>query len=515
MKKVGTLGFALILSLFVGLLVPALANAETIKGHEHLKDYLMRFHKNPAETVNQSPVEGAEPFYKTKSFTVSNEFNKNFSSTFTNQFNDVARDLRQLFYRDMRPFAAPTDDDKVENLVEGTILRNLAEIEKSNLRKAQLEKQPWSDSYWPMARGLIGNRYADPNFPEGFVWVNNHSYVQSRPAWSIFAAGSGEIQNLAPAEKYDLIVGDSQTSLTQSVWSKGQYYYDTYGMVESWMGLCHGWAPASFMYPTPEKHVDVASPNGRTIRFYPSDIKALASLMWGTTHVQPRFVGVKCKSRYPDYDEVGRLTSDICFDSSAATWHMGVVSQLGANRRSMVMDATYNYEVWNHALYAYDYVYFNPQTLEPTQRLNKAIVPASRFNIDKFKKYRAPGTSSIVGISMNVTYMIPLHSTHSESQTNLTKTVNFVYDLELDDKGEIIGGEWYTNLHPDFLWTPALNARAVSVADNGIEPMSWDMNGPMPGTWMSAAKTAAMRGQPLAAIVERLVEQSRAQTVQP
>ncbi|HEX4925990.1 MAG TPA: hypothetical protein VFV50_17995, partial [Bdellovibrionales bacterium] len=172
--------------------------------------------------------------------------------------------------------------------------------------------------------------------------------------------------------------------------------------------------------------------------------------------------------------------------------------------------ATYNYEVWNHAIYGYEYVYFNPQTLEPTKRLNKAIVPVSRFTIDKFKKYRSPETHSVIGVSMNVTYMTPLRSNHSENQTNLNKTVNFVYDLELNDKGEIVGGEWYTHFHPDFLWTPAVGARAVSVADDGINPAEWDASSPLPTSWMTAGRTAGTRGQPLAAIVERLVDRSKA-----
>lgn len=476
------------------------AQAEILSGHEQVKAFLVRFHQDPKFAMNSITTDGFEPFIP-KKFDVGN------------QFNDISRDFKKMFMTDYSFYSAPAENDRVENLVEGTIVRNLLELDKMGLKKSQLDTMPWSDSYWPMARGLIGNRYADPNFPEGYSWAANRAYISSRPAWSEFASGNG--LNLSPAEKYDLLVGDSNTTLTNSVWSKGQYYYDTYGMVESWMGLCHGWAPASFMYPQPMKAVDVQSANGRTIRFFPSDIKALASLEWGATQVQPKFVGVKCKSRYPEYDEVGRIINDTCVDSNPGTWHMGVVNQVGALKRGLVMDATYNYEVWNHAIYGYDYVYFNPQTLEPTKIFSKAAIPVSRFAIDKFRKYRSPDAATIVGVSMNLTYIIPIRSSHSESQSNLSKTVNFIYDLELNAAGEIVGGEWYTNLHPDFLWTPAVGSRAVSIADGEINPAEWDLSTPLPASWMRAAGTASHRGQPLAAIVERLVESAKAVNVQP
>ena len=44
------------------------------------------------------------------------------------------------------------------------------------------------------------------------------------------------------------------------------------------MGICHGWAPAAFMVQRPTKMVEVLAADGKTkIKFYPSDIKALAN----------------------------------------------------------------------------------------------------------------------------------------------------------------------------------------------------------------------------------------------
>jgi hypothetical protein len=429
-------------------------------------------------------------------------------------YNQFTNEFERFSLGKVGSWAAPSEEDKVENLVDGSIIKSIFEMEKS-LKAATLEKQPWSDSYWPMARGLIGNRYADGGFPDGFNWSANFNYIQSHNAWNIYSSG-GSTDALAPSEKYDLLVGDSTLSLTRTAWAKGQYYFQTYGVVESWMGLCHGWAPASYMYPTPEHSIVVTSPSGRPIRFYPSDVKALASLAWGTTGVKPKFVGVKCKERYPKYDENGRLMTEYCLDSNAATWHVGIVSQLGLNKRSLVMDATYNYEVWNHSIISYDYKYFNPQTLEPSNRLGKSLMPIARITGDKFKKYRHPDTHSVVGVEMTVTYNAPLRSNHAERQSNLTKTVIFVYDLELDANGDIIGGEWHTNNHPDFLWTPISDSRPLSIADVSVNPGEWTGVGPVPESWASAARTASMKsGQPLAALVDALVALSNAPETVP
>lgn len=32
--------------------------------------------------------------------------------------------------------------------------------------------------------------------------------------------------------------------------------------------------------------------------------------------------------------------------------------------------------------------------------------------------------------------------------------VEYRYDLELNSQGQVIGGEWYSQIHPDFIWTP-------------------------------------------------------------
>jgi hypothetical protein len=41
----------------------------------------------------------------------------------------------------------------------------------------------------------------------------------------------------------------------------------------------------------------------------------------------------------------------------------------------MVIDASYDYEVWNQPVYAYTYRYFNPETGKEAKILSAAIIP--------------------------------------------------------------------------------------------------------------------------------------------
>src|SRR5690606_28832577 len=53
-----------------------------------------------------------------------------------------------------------------------------------------------------------------------------------------------------------------------------------------WEGICHGWATAAGIVPRPIHTVDIRLPSGKNLRFYPSDLKGLASLLWANSLVQ-------------------------------------------------------------------------------------------------------------------------------------------------------------------------------------------------------------------------------------
>jgi hypothetical protein len=278
------------------------------------------------------------------------------------------------------------------------------------------------------------------------------------------------------------------------------------------MGICHGWAPAAYMLPRPARAVTLPSFDGsQEIKFYPSDIKALASYIWARANPPTRFIGGRCHDKDPKRDSVGRIVSANCFDTNPGTWHMSMVNQIGVSHRSLVMDATYDYEVWNQPVYGYEYTYFNPQYMEPVAKLSDAGVTPAQFTRDKFKKYRSPDAAKIVGVAMTVTYMLETTPNHDETDSperDNIRTVRYMYDLELDSKGEIVGGEWYSNYHPDFLWTPPQGAAARSVWDAYLSG-SWAPGQPLPDAWKNTAKAGAHSGEVLGQIVEGLFERAK------
>ncbi len=406
--------------------------------------------------------------------------------------------------------AAFAVNDQASNLVDNFSHFGLQSMESSGLKSARLRTTPWSCDYWAICRGILGKRYADPGFPQSTDWKECYDYVQSRSVASILASGNAAaIDLLSPAEKYDILVGDSNYTLTKKMWAEGRYYYERNGSVATWMGICHGWAPAAYMLPRPTGTVRVLAADGHTwLTFYPSDIKGLASLLWAKVPSRSKFIGGRCNETNPPVDPQNkRILSDRCFDTNPGTWHLAVVNQIGASGRSMVIDATFDYEVWNQPMVGYQYWYFNPQRMVYQNNLSAATVSKNSFTNDKFAKYRSPQTDSMVGIVMDVSYTVetaPNHSTtDSPSADSITK-VRYFYDLELDFSGRIIGGEWYLNRHPDFLWTPPPGARAQTSSEPGG---SWPDGQPVPSNWRSAAASASnASSSPLAAIVERLIE---------
>jgi hypothetical protein len=163
--------------------------------------------------------------------------------------------------------------------------------------------------------------------------------------------------------------------------------------------------------------------------------------------------------------------------------------------------------VWNQPLYSYSYSYFNPQTQKPVGSLDEARVDKANFTGDKFARWRAPSGVFMVGVSMQLVYVAettPAHVTSDSPSRDRLVQVNYMYDLEHDQNGVIIGGEWYLNQHPNFLWTPPPGSQPVSSQDRAATG-NWG-GGPIPDSWGDAAAAASADGQPLAKIVNALFQ---------
>lgn len=475
--------------------------------HEELQRVLDEFERDPRAAMDRVPVKQGEGAARAPSPFSAQAIA---DGTYVEQ-----RDrIRGLLYTppaegESLEEMAIARNDRPESLVDELRYVKPADMDAAGLSRAALAESPWSDDYWGIYLGILGKRYADPSFPASEDWKANFDYVKAHPVAGIVASGdAAAVERLSPSEKYDLLVGDARGTLTAAMWAEGQQYHDSQGKVERWMGICHGWAPGAFMLPRPRKAVTSLAADGKTqLRFYPSDIKALASLLWANARTETRFIGGRCSEKAPKADANGRVLLASAFDTNPGTWHMCVVNQIGAGKRSFVMDATYDYEVWNQPVYAYQYWYFNPQALKIVPSLREATVARGDFKRDPFRKYRTSNHAAVAGVVMRVKYVVetrPSHAPEDAPARDAIEKVDYYYDLELDQAGVILGGEWYQNRHPDFLWTPPKGARAVSSWDARATG-AWRADAVMPASWRSAAAGAAASGQPLSKIVEGLL----------
>ena len=67
---------------------------------------------------------------------------------------------------------------------------------------------------------------------------------------------------------------------------------------------------------------------------------------------------------------------------------------------------------------------------------------------------------------MRVTYVGENSPSQVEFQESHFTNIEFEYDLELDSKNKIIGGEWYSDNHPDFLWVADRLSYPETYGDN-------------------------------------------------
>jgi Transglutaminase elicitor len=401
----------------------------------------------------------------------------------------------------------------------------LEEIDAKGLLKGDLPEAPWSGSYWPIYQGSAAARYASKSFVELQPdWKAYYNFMRTANLESVLTKGSDlDMDSLSPAEKYDLLIGvpsaankSSEGFLTPSLWAEGRRYFENYGKVETWMGICHGWAPAAFMVPRPAKAVVAQGipERAQKIKFYPADTKGLVSLLWAKGDFQTHSVGGRCENKNPKVDpESGRLLEPECFDVNPALWHMTLVNQLGLAKRSFVIDAAYDYEVWNQPIKSYRYRYFNPQTGVVAFNAAAATIKKADYSKDKFAKFRSARAAAYVGVQMELTYVSENWNFQAETDdasTDVLRTVTYLYDLELDANGNLMGGEWYRNEHPDFEWMVLDGARAESSGDARVSREGWmPSSGQIPAFWRDIAiATARFNGEPLAAIIEPIVQES-------
>ncbi len=405
-----------------------------------------------------------------------------------------------------RPYETEKIRSSIERMTENSnFLWNIYEMEKQTLEMRNTKVQPWGGHFWSLNNGMIAVDYHDPIAPIEIVWQWNAADYFNNRAVNIHKLGidlpQNKLNKLSPAEKYDLLLGDTSFDLTNKIWNYASSWgskkklgflksiempegYSSPKPTQSiayWEGICHGWATASGYVPRPEKTVNVKLPNGKNLPFYPDDLKALASLMWAHSDVQNRVLveGGRCNQKDPKKDKYGRYTDteiDLnetqlnpnCADVHPAIFHVSLLNILGIEGRSFVLDHNPAGSVGNQPVSGYTFSYFNPITGKNGTLTNSLLSVAELGSKDKFVSSRNPETTHIVGVEMTIRYVnwaTPTKLPTDSMRQDKIIDMDFNYDLEISADGRIVGGQWRINKDgsaggpfskpnmPDFFWT--------------------------------------------------------------
>ena len=402
--------------------------------------------------------------------------------------------------------------DNARTLVDKNItplFTSVIEIHEKGLSKSQLDLEFWTGSFWPMAAGLVAGRLADQKFLKESDWKAKLEFIKSNPAPTYVPINN---HLLSPSEKYELLIGDSGNVLSNFMWRKGQDMMDKFDEIFPWAGMCDGMAMAAINLPRPKKAVALWSIDGKNkIKFYPEDIKALGTLLFKQGRYPHIVIGQRCSEEPPTFSENGRYSKPECFNTNPGTFHIALANQIGRGRRSFVMDSTAGVEIWNFPILGYEFKYFNPQTLYYSDNPKQAIIHIGEFTNDIFSQTRSPNTTYVVGVDINLNILKDrkaLFINLEGPEHNASSTTSYRYDLELDQKGNILGGEWYGHAHPDFLWIANKGAIAKGPLDGQLKG-KWDPKKELfPQTWVEPAIRSSKLGIVPHQIVKALFELS-------
>ncbi len=299
------------------------------------------------------------------------------------------------------------------------------------------DHMPWSDTWWPNNRGGIATRWqvseAYPNIRFG-----NRDQERAR----VMRMSTEEIKRLSASEKYDISQGDYNFSLTKTVLRQ------TNPNAPDWFGICDGWTAAALAHREPAP-ATVTNPDGLSVQFGSSDVKGLlahfyAKQVSGSSSHQ---IGKRCQTWFGD-----------CEDTHAASFHLVITNQIGFLNRPFGADVDgtaeddpeyertgrrkthreYQFEIWNQPVFAYS------TRITGTDPCTTGCRDTAR------------GTVRKVRMETIMTYADDDHPVWQASigtEDFFQESRKYQYWLEIDFRGNIVGGSWVSEDRPDYLWT--------------------------------------------------------------
>ena len=277
--------------------------------------------------------------------------------------------------------------------------------------------------------------------PERVPYVGSW-YPQSKGGTNIRMRGN------SPLEKYDAVFNAS-SSAKAADWERKNHTVSAGDSSAGWAGHCNGYSAAASRQSEPQKQVT----RGGTV-FYPEDIKALLA----EVHMGAKFYflgGNRCGliengSLTPPQNRQDRTTMGICDDVNPGTFHVAVANWIGIQKYPLIADIHGKEQVWNYPQWKYKIESREVDAAE-ANRIIQGPNPDAVYTFN-------PAAKSFRSVSMTLTHSEAFSTEALTSQVEASKRYKdavYYYILELDDVGNIIGGEWVAGSqkeHPDFIW---------------------------------------------------------------
>ena len=219
------------------------------------------------------------------------------------------------------------------------------------------DKKPWPGSYWPTYTDSINHRWAGPTTASPSEKYAEAFGLTGLPDRVSAAYGIDSRPTSASCTV------DSQCSSGEACAIRDGH--DSGLCIETWFGICHAWAPAAVLQPAPQHPV---VHNGVT--FEVNDLRALVAL----THdkgLTSKTVSLRCNEEGGDIalDAYGNPVDESCRDTNPGTFHVVTANLLGLQKRAFIEDRTWDSQVWNQPVYAFDVVDTRPVTNAEANRL--------------------------------------------------------------------------------------------------------------------------------------------------
>ncbi|MDA8793536.1 hypothetical protein N9N67_09825 [Bacteriovoracaceae bacterium] len=337
---------------------------------------------------------------------------------------------------------------------------------------------PWEGSYWPHRTGSIAFRkkaLARIDWGINFLF-GAKNYVRKITSkieankQKFDKLSSKDIKKMSAVEKYDVLIGDRNFSTTRNILRSITNNHHYWGRTTNWTGICHGWTPASIHFGRPLKSVMAKGSSGQDIEFTIEDLKALSSYLFSNSVISENtvFIGNRCNVDKPGLDPETKLVREVekftrnpgeCSDINPAYFFLTLYNRIGIKQKSFIVDIDYNSPVNNHPVAGFKTEMVNLVTNEKVNNLRHALVPIAMLENDRFAKIRNEQAHFVVQFKTKVYYVDwirPGVSKESREKDKRFTSRTYSYQLELDKKLKIVGGQWTydkKNIQsPDFIW---------------------------------------------------------------